>query len=107
VDGGDRAPGREAVKCAVRALVYTHDMTERAKIFASDGSQVVRLPKSMEFPDDLSEVRVRRVGNIVILEAEPVDEEWSPEFLASLGSWDEEIERPPSRPITEMKDPFE
>jgi hypothetical protein len=36
---------------------------------------------------------------------EPADE-WSPEFLEVLGSVSEEIERPRSRTITEMKDPF-
>jgi uncharacterized protein (DUF433 family) len=31
---------------------------------------------------------------------------WSPEFLAHLGSWPHEIERPPPRQISEMRDPF-
>jgi virulence-associated protein VagC len=91
----------------VRPLVYTDEMSERAKIFTSGDSQAVRLPKSMEFPNDLSEVLVRRVGRAVILEPEPApDEGWSAEFLASLGSWDEEIERLP-RSVGVPKDPFE
>jgi hypothetical protein len=45
----------------------------------------------------------RRSGKRVILE--PADE-WSPEFLRALGSWNEEIERPPQRPIGKKKDPF-
>lgn len=79
-------------------------MAERAKIFSNGGSQAVRLPKSCRFPDDQSEVLVHRDGRKVILE--PADE-WSQEFLDVLGSWDEPIERPPSTPITELKDPFE
>jgi len=79
-------------------------MAERAKIFTNGGSQAVRLPKSCRFPDDQQEVVVRRIGKRVILE--PVDE-WSSEFLAALGSWDEEIERPPSTPVSKRKDPFE
>lgn len=79
-------------------------MTERAKIFQNGGSQAVRLPKSCRFPDGQSEVNVRRDGNRVILEPA---EEWSKEFLEVLGAWDEEIERPPQRPITEARDPFD
>jgi len=78
-------------------------MTERAKIFQNGGSQAVRLPKTCRFPSGQREVIVRRVGKKVVLE--PADE-WSPEFLEVLGSLSEEIERPPSRKITEMKDPF-
>ena len=79
-------------------------MSEKAKIFANGGSQAVRLPKSCRFPDDQREVLVRREGNKVILE--PADG-WSEEFLATLGAWDQEIERPPQTPITEVKNPFE
>ena len=76
----------------------------RAKIFQNGGSQAVRLPKNCRFPDDQREVVVRRVGRREILE--PADE-WSPDFLKTLGAWKEDIERPPSRPVTELKDPFE
>lgn len=76
----------------------------RAKIFTNGGSQAVRLPKTVRFPDDQTEVVVRREGRRVILE--PPDE-WSEEFLATLGAWKDEIERPPQRPITRSRDPFE
>jgi antitoxin VapB len=76
----------------------------RAKIFQNGGSQAVRLPKDCRFPDGQREVLVRRVGRRVILE--PADE-WSADFLKTLGAWKEEIERPPSRPVTKLKDPFE
>jgi len=76
----------------------------RAKIFQNGGSQAVRLPKDCRFPDDQREVLVRRVGRRVILE--PADE-WSSDFLKTLGAWKEVIERPPQRPVSKLKDPFE
>ena len=78
-------------------------MAGRAKIFSNGGSQAVRLPKSCRFPDDQREVIVRRVGRRVILE--PADE-WTNEFVQALGAWNEEIERPPRRPVSKKKDPF-
>jgi antitoxin VapB len=78
-------------------------MTERAKIFTNGGSQAVRLPKSVRFPESQREVIVRRSGKRVILE--PADE-WSEEFLAALGSCDEEIPRPPQQPISKTRNPF-
>jgi antitoxin VapB len=79
-------------------------MTARAKIFYNGGSQAVRLPKSVRFPDDAREVLAKKVGRKVILE--PVDE-WTPSFVQALGSWDEKIERPRPTAITKKKDPFE
>ena len=68
-------------------------MTAHAKIFKNGRSQAVRLPQSCRFPDDCHEVTVRREGRRIILE---MPDQWSDEFLGSLGSWDEEIPRPPS-----------
>lgn len=79
-------------------------MSERAKIFQNGGSQAVRLPKSCRFSEDQDEVIVRRAGKQVILE--PADE-WSPEFLACLGAWKEEILRPSGRMVGSRKNPFE
>lgn len=79
-------------------------MAQKAKIFTNGGSQAIRLPKSCRFPDDQREVLVRRVGRRVILE--PSDE-WSTEFVGSLGAWPEEIERPRAKAISRKKDPFE
>jgi antitoxin VapB len=87
----------------VYTSIYTQSMA-RAKIFINGGSQAVRLPKSCRFPEDQREVLVRRVGRRVILE--PADE-WSPRFLAMLGTWEGEIERPATRPISKLRDPFE
>ena len=79
----------------------------RAKILNDGGDQTVRLPKSCKFPDDQKEVIVRKEGDRVVLEPVPRKKEWSKAFLAALGAWDEPIERPPQRPITEKKDPFD
>ncbi|HEX7151269.1 MAG TPA: AbrB/MazE/SpoVT family DNA-binding domain-containing protein [Thermoanaerobaculia bacterium] len=78
-------------------------MTDRAKIFHNGGSQAVRLPKSCRFPEGATEVVARRVGRKVILE--PADE-WSAGFIAALGGWGEEIERPRAAAIAKKKDPF-
>jgi Virulence-associated protein and related proteins len=78
-------------------------MTQRAKIFTNGGSQAVRLPKSVRFPDDQREVVVRRAGRRVILE--PADE-WTSDFVDALSSWSEEIERPKRRAIARKKDPL-
>ena len=78
-------------------------MAARAKIFHNGGSQAVRLPKSVRFPDDQREVIVHRVGRRVILE--PADE-WSREYLEILGALPEDVERPRFRPVSRMKDPF-
>lgn len=90
------------------ARIYTHVYTAlvagRAKIFYNGGSQAVRLPKSCRFPDGQREVVARRVGRKVILE--PADE-WPAEFLEALGTLDEELKRPSSKPIGEQKDPFD
>jgi len=73
----------------------------RAKLFRNGGSQAVRLPKDCRFDGD--EVRVRREGRRVVLE--PVDE-WSDAFLATLGAWQERIERPRPERLRRARDPF-
>ena len=78
-------------------------MTERGKIFTNGGSQAVRLPKAVRFPETLREVVVQREGRRVILE--PADE-WTSDFIEALGSWHEDIPRPAKRPISQRRDPF-
>jgi len=78
-------------------------MAARAKIFHNGGSQAVRLPKAVRFPDDQREVLVHRVGRRVILE--PADE-WSAAFRDALGAWRETIERPRSEKVSKLRDPF-
>ena len=79
-------------------------MAQRAKIFRNGGSQAVRLPKAVRFPDDEREVLVHRIGRRVILE--PADD-WSPAFRKALGAWHQQIERPRSEKISKLRDPFE
>ena len=81
-----------------------HVIPERAKIFTNGGSQAVRLPKSVRFPDSQREVIVRKSGRRVILE--PADE-WPKDFLKVLGSWPDEIERPKQQPISKKRNPFD
>lgn len=96
-------PVRSALKLDVELILHD-EMSERAKIFQSGGSQAVRLPKSCRFADGQDEVIVRRVGRQVILE--PADE-WTPEFLACLGGWEDDIPRPSSRPVGASTNPFD
>jgi len=79
-------------------------MVAKAKIFHNGGSQAVRLPKTVRFPEDQREVLVHRVGRKVILE--PADE-WSEEFRSAIGAWREQIERPRSQKVSKLKDRFE
>ena len=53
-------------------------MSRTAKIFMSNRSQAVRLPKDFQF--DATEVFIRKVGDEVILSPRPVD--WS-DYLAT------------------------
>ena len=32
---------------------------------------------------------------------------WTPDFLESLGAWKEGIDRPPSLPVSKVRDPFQ
>jgi antitoxin VapB len=77
-------------------------MAQRAKLFQNGGSQAVRLPPSCRFPEDATEVVVRREGNCIILE--PVDE-WPEDFRDLIGAWTEDIPRPPPAK-TPKRDPF-
>jgi antitoxin VapB len=78
-------------------------VTTRAKLFQNGGSQAVRLPQSFRFPEDATEVLVRREGRRIILE--PVDE-WSDDFRALVGAWTEDLPRP-SSPPPPKRDPFQ
>ncbi|HEU4889387.1 MAG TPA: hypothetical protein VFV49_15990 [Thermoanaerobaculia bacterium] len=57
-------------------------MAQRSK--TNDDDQVVRLPVSIR----------------------PASERWSSDFVEALGQWDEPIERPRARPMSERNDPF-
>ncbi|MBI4702343.1 MAG: AbrB/MazE/SpoVT family DNA-binding domain-containing protein [Deltaproteobacteria bacterium] len=75
----------------------------RAKLFQNGGSQAVRLPKQCRFPEDQREVLVHHDGRCVILE--PLDA-WPSSFVACLGAWPEDIERPGSGSLAALKDAF-
>jgi antitoxin VapB len=49
-----------------------------ASLFRSNRNQAVRIPKDMEFPEDLKKVVVRKVGKSIILT--PVDALWDDFF---------------------------
>ena len=59
------------------------NMTDRAKLFKSGGSQAVRLPKGYRFKGQ-DEVLIYRSGERVILE--PVRRTWSRRFLELAGA---------------------
>lgn len=73
----------------------------KAKLFRNGGSQAVRLPRACRFPEGQTEVLVTRKGRTVVLE--PPDE-WPKEFLACLGAWHEDIERPRQVGVTALAD---
>ncbi|MEA2603452.1 MAG: antitoxin VapB [Acidobacteriota bacterium] len=79
-------------------------MAARAKLFQNGGSQAVRLPKECRFPEEQTEVLVRREGARVILE--PLDE-WPADFVEILGAWPEPIQRPRQRKLGKLRDPFQ
>lgn len=78
-------------------------MADRAKLFKSGGSQAVRLPKGYRF-EGQSEVLIYRNGRKVILE--PVEREWSDEFLGLAGSADD-FPYPPEPPEAEPTADFD
>lgn len=57
-------------------------MNDMAKIFWTGRSQAVRLPKEYRFEG--KEVRIRREGRRVILEAEETDREWAERLAGSM-----------------------
>ena len=88
----------------VYTRVYTSEHV-RAGEDLSEWRESSRAPaKSCRFSDDQDEVLVRRVGKQIILE--PADE-WPVAFLECLGSWKEDIPRPPTRSLGGKKDPFD
>jgi antitoxin VapB len=53
-------------------------MTTKTKLFKSNQTQAVRLPKDVAFPDDVSEVEIIKVGNSRIIC--PVGKRWDAFF---------------------------
>ncbi len=66
-----------------------HTKIERlASLFRSNRNQVVRIPTDMEFPDDLKQVVVRKVGKSIIL-------------TPKNALWDDFFDRPPNPDLPE------
>lgn len=100
--GGTRMRGRgwqRAEKLEIGASVmyirqgYTDRFVmSRTKLFQSNRSQAVRLPKDVAFPAGVAEVTIRREGNQRIIL--PADAAWD-DFFASDGTDLGEREQPP------------
>jgi virulence-associated protein VagC len=64
-----------------------------AKIFQSEDSQAVLLPREFQFADGVEEVTIRRQRGQIILE--PLEhEEWPEDFWRALGELSPDFERP-------------
>ncbi len=64
--------------------------TQRSKLFMSNRSQAVRLPKAVAFPEDVSEVTILAEGRRRIIV--PADAVWD-DFFAEPGAADFPEER--------------
>jgi antitoxin VapB len=53
-------------------------MTRKGKLFKSNRSQAVRIPKDLAFPDNVKDILIRRVGNKI--EITPNDSFWDDFF---------------------------
>jgi antitoxin VapB len=73
---------------------------DTAKLFWSGRSQAVRLPKEFRFEG--KEVRIRRRGNMVILE--PIPEDWA--WLDALvGKLDDDVIEAINEPVEQQERP--
>lgn len=60
--------------------------TGRAKLFKSNRSQALRIPKAFAFPEGVKEVEIVQVGNTLVLK--PVAGSWDDFFNSELASDD-------------------
>ena len=67
-------------------------MPAQSTLFRTNRSQAVRLPKELAFPDTVTKVIVRKVGNARVIT--PVD-----------ALWDDFFERPPNPDFPEREQP--
>lgn len=56
-------------------------MTRKGKLFKSNRSQAVRIPKDLAFPDNVKDILIRRSGNQIIIT--PEASSWD-DFFAKL-----------------------
>jgi antitoxin VapB len=53
-------------------------MTRKGKLFKSNRSQAVRIPKDLAFPDNVQDILIKRIGNKI--EITPSDSFWDDFF---------------------------
>jgi antitoxin VapB len=68
-------------------------MNAETKIFQSNRSQAVRIPKALAFPENVKEVIVRREGNRLVIT--PKDDIWDDFFARGPNPDFPEREQPP------------
>src|SRR5438552_579999 len=71
-----RGASRSSQKTVTRAAGAV--ATRRAAIFRNGRNQAVRLPQDLAFPQDVTEVQVRRQGDAIVLS--PVRRDWASFF---------------------------
>ncbi len=75
------------------------ELDREAALFRSNRSQAVRIPKDLEFPDDLKKVMVRRIGKAIMLV--PKGAEWDI-FLSMLPADDDFLAPDDPPPLDEI-----
>jgi len=75
----------------------------QTKVFVTNKSQAVRLPKAVAFPDDVSEVSITAVGSTRVIA--PVNKSWDSWFDSGKVTSDFMDER--SQPEVQIRDPFD
>src|SRR5262245_17368111 len=77
-----RGPPRRSRKPAQRPAIpkpMSNAVTRRASIFRNGSNQAVRLPQELRFSEKVKEVRIRKLGDGLLLS--PVKPDW-PSFFA-------------------------
>jgi len=73
------------------------------KIFKSNQSQAVRLPKAVAFPENIKEVSIVAIGETRIIT--PIEHTWDVWFDAPRASDDFMLER--NQPAPQPREPFD
>ena len=83
---------------------YTNgaSMLVKSRVFKTNRSQAVRIPKAVAFPEDVTEVEIVRTGNRLVIT--PVGKNWADyfengpfatdDFMADRDTWDFEEREP-------------
>jgi antitoxin VapB len=80
-----RKTSRSRTKTAKKAVVpktMTRVAFKRASIFRNGSNQAVRLPQELRFPENVTEVRVRKQGDGLLLS--PVRPDWASFFALEV-----------------------